>query len=880
MLSQKRFNIWLSYVSYPVTTAVYFERALRRNHNVVTVGPALPENLIKGWQLENMKLPIKMQDIPTDFEPDLRQLVSSVSRQNYPDLFLWVESVYGLFPKNIKSLGIPTACYLIDSHLSLEWHVKWATNFDYVFIAQKEYIPAFIAAGNKNVFWLPLGCDPDIHCVGPHAKQYDVGFVGSVNDVKSRRYELLTKVESKFRLSYQRCFWTEMSEFFAKSKIVFNNAIKNDLNMRVFEVLSSGSFLLTDMTKGNGQAEMFIDGEDYGIYTDENILEKTGYYLNNEELRERIAKNGQMIAHKAHTYKHRVDEILNVALGGVKATPEPEEWRARSVEKEKTIMPALKPKEENMEEENRKNSRSFVIPVLDMSPASPYNILTLLEDLENIEGDVIVVFNSIEMAEKLKTHPRIDFSAVMSHNVGVSRAWNIGLNMSDAEVTFILNSDLRIGIDTIETLERSLLELDDAAIVGPQGSFFDFNSLKDILYFDKGTFNKPIPVDGVSGFLFAVKTGFFNSGLIKFDNQYTPCYFEEWDIGLQCKFTGLKTYVVPAVDYQHEWSGSIRALATIKYLDKEETRDDIYYRNRKLFQAKWLNLVAASIIDAKFLESLWTEYAGEVAERFIEQGITEKAEEVYNLVLSKYPDNLPSLARLGGLAYSKGDLEKALEYFNHVSLLDPDYVLPIGDAAAVPSVQKAPPPSNGMLVIEQKEVAKINLEHLLIKTVHADTQKYLNLPSGEHYKLLAYISRKLNNALIFDIGTNFGGSALALADNLNNKVITYDIIPLNGIKDDVPNIEIRIGNALDDRRLLSSDVILLDTMHDGVFENEVFNFLKQNNFGGILLLDDIHMNVQMETFWQSIDVKKFDLTKVGHLTGTGLVDFSGKVIIN
>ncbi len=59
--------IWLSYVSYPITTAVYFERALRKKHKVITCGPNLPEQLIKQWQLENMKLPIKDLDVSTGF---------------------------------------------------------------------------------------------------------------------------------------------------------------------------------------------------------------------------------------------------------------------------------------------------------------------------------------------------------------------------------------------------------------------------------------------------------------------------------------------------------------------------------------------------------------------------------------------------------------------------------------------------------------------------------------------------------------------------------------------------------------------------------------------------------------------------------------------
>jgi len=51
-------NIMLSYVAYPVTTAVYLERALRQLATVTTIGPRFPEELITAWKLENMKLPL------------------------------------------------------------------------------------------------------------------------------------------------------------------------------------------------------------------------------------------------------------------------------------------------------------------------------------------------------------------------------------------------------------------------------------------------------------------------------------------------------------------------------------------------------------------------------------------------------------------------------------------------------------------------------------------------------------------------------------------------------------------------------------------------------------------------------------------------------
>ena len=547
----KNKTIWLSYVSYPVTTAVYFERALRKKYNVITIGPQMPDELITRWNLENMKLSVKSLDIPTSFQLDMKEILSRIPKTHYPDIFIWIESIPGFFPQNIGALDCPSASLLIDTHLSFQSHLELSKNFDFNFIVHRQFESEFHKNGRKNVFWLPVGCDPEIHSKRSEKKLYDVGFVGSIQGgLHNRREELLSKINSIVKVSYKRCFWDEMAEFFSASKIVFNNAIKDDLNMRVFEAMSTGSFLLTDLAQNSGQVEMFKDGEDLGIYTDDNIIDKVKYFLSHETEREKIANHGQQIIHNAHTYSHRAEELLNVCFGKKNNTPTAEEWRDMSLGKAQiNVMKDLNIKQ------NDSNKRSFVIPVLDMSPASPFNITKLLDDLNDIPGDVIVIFNSVEMADKLKNHPRIDYYAAMKKNVGVSIAWNIGLNISQTPVTFILNSDINISKETIGILEENLLNLHDAAIVGPQGSFFNFYKTKDIAYFDKNSFSSPIEVDAVSGFLFAVKTELFNKGKLKFENQYTPCYFEEWDMGLQIKLAGLKSYIVPASGYNHEWSG-------------------------------------------------------------------------------------------------------------------------------------------------------------------------------------------------------------------------------------------------------------------------------------------------------------------------------------
>jgi len=577
-------KVWLAFVSYPVTTAVYFERALRRRCRTTTIGPKLPHELIDKWQLHNMNLPITDQDIPTGANPDMAQILAGTNPADHPDLYLWIESVGGYYPLNLEALPCPKACYLIDSHLNLPMHLEWAKQFDVVFIAQREYLDEFRKLG-MQAHWLPLGCDPEVHSRHALQKIHPVGFVGGVQS-GSRREALLKKLSSQVALHYERCFWDDMAKLFSQSLIVFNEAVRNDLNMRVFEVMSVGSMLLTDMAVNSGQDELFRDGEDYAVYRDGNLCDVARFYLDNDYLREQIAVRGQRLVHIAHTYGHRVDDLLAVALGGKPDTFSAEELRQRSL----AGVPAV---DAGVPAGSCISSarRSFVIPVLDMSPASEYNILTLLKDLEDIEGDVIVVFNGQEVAEHLKGHARITRYAIMKQNIGVARAWNLGLEIAVTPTVFIMNADLHVERQAVEALEHALETLPDAACVGPQGSFFDFTLAKDYAYFDKGTFDHPLEVDAVSGFFFALRLQHFNEKLIRFENVFTPCYFEEWDLGLQIRRAGLKSYIVPTSAYDHHWSGTIRALREISFYERSETAGEILLRNRLHFLNKWRGIV-------------------------------------------------------------------------------------------------------------------------------------------------------------------------------------------------------------------------------------------------------------------------------------------------
>ncbi|MFQ5672109.1 MAG: glycosyltransferase [Nitrospinales bacterium] len=306
-------NILMDFVSYPVSTAYYLERALRKSHNVITCGGMINSDVIKLWNLEKLNWPVHPQEIARSASTPIAEVIEQLPRGWSPDLYLWVETGLDHIPDDLDLLSLPKACYLIDTHLHLDRHKETARHFDFVFLAQKEYVAAFKASGCRNVYWLPLACDPEIHGKTDEEKTYDVAFVGSVTVAHTERKKLLEAIGRHFDLFMDRRFMDEMARVFSRSKIVFNHAIGNDLNMRVFEALCSGSLLITDRAPGSGLDEMFAEGEQLVLYDNENdLIEKIRWYLDHPEERDRVAGQGMRRVLERHTYDHRVKTLMTV----------------------------------------------------------------------------------------------------------------------------------------------------------------------------------------------------------------------------------------------------------------------------------------------------------------------------------------------------------------------------------------------------------------------------------------------------------------------------------------------------------------------------------------------------------------------------------------
>jgi predicted O-methyltransferase YrrM len=155
---------------------------------------------------------------------------------------------------------------------------------------------------------------------------------------------------------------------------------------------------------------------------------------------------------------------------------------------------------------------------------------------------------------------------------------------------------------------------------------------------------------------------------------------------------------------------------------------------------------------------------------------------------------------------------------------------------------------------------------------------------GEHYKLLSYISSLISNETILDLGTRDGLSALVLAKNGQNKIISYDLEnkPEEMITFEhlVPNLEFKQMNVFheDLNVFRNSKVIFMDLdPHDGYQEKRMVELLDSIEWKGILIADDIEWFPGMKDWYDNLNKTKYNVTKWGHGSGTGIIDFGGNL---
>ncbi len=124
-----------------------------------------------------------------------------------------------------------------------------------------------------------------------------------------------SNVQDLIRVHYKGSvdYWSEMPKVFKGSKINLNMTIpniKSGVPLRVFDVLGTGGFLIT-----NFQAELpmlfELDKHLVCYYNERDLYEKVDFYLRHDTLRNEIACRGYEHVKETCSYESRLREIVN-----------------------------------------------------------------------------------------------------------------------------------------------------------------------------------------------------------------------------------------------------------------------------------------------------------------------------------------------------------------------------------------------------------------------------------------------------------------------------------------------------------------------------------------------------------------------------------------
>ena len=248
------------------------------------------------------------------------------------DFWLYIDDGRDDIP--MPALPSPNACWLVDTHLGYDIRLEWAKKFETVFLCQKPDVEKMKKDGVENVHWLPLACLPNVDpsyaelqnfrselpkdFFGPFGLQkiHDVVFVGhkgSNANPFNDRIQHLDTIFKAFPNSWYAfgAFFEQAALRYARGRVGFNISVRDDLNMRFFEVLSYGNCLATNRDVVGWDELGFEEGKHFlGFEGEEEAVEVIGWALRNPMEREKIAKEGHKLVRESHTYRHRINNML------------------------------------------------------------------------------------------------------------------------------------------------------------------------------------------------------------------------------------------------------------------------------------------------------------------------------------------------------------------------------------------------------------------------------------------------------------------------------------------------------------------------------------------------------------------------------------------
>lgn len=225
------------------------------------------------------------------------------------DLYLRID--HGDYQHDLPERARPRIFYACDTHLPNSWRRirRFAERYDLVCCCHRAGAQAL-----PNGAWVPAACDPALHGKQALPKMYDVAFIGTEGGIPRKFY--LQALRERYPNSVIRhAPHTELGRLYSQAKVGFNYSIRDDVNMRMFEIMASGTLLVTNRLSHDELAQLGLRNGEHLVCYDRpaHLFELIDTYLRQDAAREAIAQRGMEHVLQEHTYAHRLQQILALA---------------------------------------------------------------------------------------------------------------------------------------------------------------------------------------------------------------------------------------------------------------------------------------------------------------------------------------------------------------------------------------------------------------------------------------------------------------------------------------------------------------------------------------------------------------------------------------
>ena len=234
------------------------------------------------------------------------------AREFEPELLIWWGFHYAL-PADIAECPIPTLLIVSDWHYHYAAARQFIQAFDYV-LCDRLLLQSLRAQGMSHCdYWPAYGFDPQMmyeHNVP--TRDIDICFLGNTNPATYQARNRFLRLLAPLGLRYQVLIRNgiphpDYARVLSRSKIVFNHALRREMNLRAYEATACGALLFQE--SDNLEVDDFLPGACVR-YTEANLIDLMDNYLRDHDTRARIAGLGQQLIQN-FTYHRQFESLLD-----------------------------------------------------------------------------------------------------------------------------------------------------------------------------------------------------------------------------------------------------------------------------------------------------------------------------------------------------------------------------------------------------------------------------------------------------------------------------------------------------------------------------------------------------------------------------------------